>query len=588
MAKDTDKIIADQTKQIADLKKQLAKQQERDAAAAGEIVDYTKDLIALDKQRLDYLQEIRMMSDMIADAEKQIRKSSGESNKNKRKQLRDVRDEAKEAIKIARAEESKLANEKKILTEKQKQAKIAKEILDLQNKYNQEIESGLGFLDTISDTINEIPVVGGILSKALGVDELKENVSKELSKTFASTLQGATANAGSLKDMLIGGFKGAQSGAKGLMASLGPMLPIAIAIGAAVMAIKKSFELDQETTDLAKNLGISKDAARGIHTELMDVAKTTDVVGANTEELTKSYMELAKGLESAKLVTAELAETQVLLTKQFGLSSEEAISFQKLAMASGNTAEQNVAAIKGITDEMTGGMMNYREVMRDVAGTSKAVQATFKGNIGQLTKAIVTARKFGKTLDEVKNITNSLLDIEGSIEKEMQARVLTGKDINLDQARALKLRGDEAGALEEIMNQAGSYSELMAMAPYQQEALAEAAGMTVDELGKGAEQQKLFNDLAAQTGRSIKSASDLREEDLAKLTGATAEQAKALVLQEQQVSSQEKLTQLGDKVMAIFSKFAEPIMDVLDPLLEIVDFILPAIGPLIKFAFAPI
>jgi septal ring factor EnvC (AmiA/AmiB activator) len=86
MAKDTDKIIADQTKQIADLKKQLAKQQERDAAAAGEIVDYTKDLIALDKQRLDYLQEIRMMSDMIADAEKQIRKSSGESNKNKRKQ----------------------------------------------------------------------------------------------------------------------------------------------------------------------------------------------------------------------------------------------------------------------------------------------------------------------------------------------------------------------------------------------------------------------------------------------------------------------------------------------------------------------
>jgi hypothetical protein len=128
----------------------------------------------------------------------------------------------------------------------------------------------------------------------------------------------------------------------------------------------------------------------------------------------------------------------------------------------------------------------------------------------------------------------------------------------------------------------------MQMAPYQQEALAEAAGMTVDELVAGAEQQKLFNDLATQTGRSIKSASDLRQEDLDKLTGATAEQAKALVLQERQVAAQEKLAKFGDKVMAIFGKIAEPLMEVVDPLIDLVDLILPAIGPLIKFAFAPI
>ena len=588
MAKDQDKIIADQAKEIAALKKQIARQREQEAEAQGEVIDYTKDLIALDKQRLDYLREIRSYNDMIVDANKEIRKASGETNKNKRKALRDVRDEAKEAMKVARASEQLLSNEKTVLAERQKQAKIAKEIRDLENKYSESIESSLGFLDNISDTIKEIPIVGDVLSKALGVDELKERVSKELSKTFASTLQGATANAGSLKDMLIGGFKGAAGGAKALMASLGPMLPIAIAIGAAVLAIKKGFELDQETTDLAKNLGMSKDEARGIHSELMGIAATTEVAGANTEELTKAYTELAKGLGSAQLATAELAETQVLLTKQFGLAGEEAVAFQKMAMASGKTAEQNVAAIKGITDEMGGGMMNYREVMKDVAGTSKAVQATFKGNIGQLTKAVITAKKFGKSMDDVKKITDGLLDIEGSIEKEMQARVLTGKEINLDQARALKLRGDEAGAMEEIMKQTGGYAEIMQMAPYQQEALAEAAGMTVDELVAGAEQQKLFNDLATQTGRSIKSASDLRQEDLDKLTGATAEQAKALVLQEQQVAAQEKLAKFGDKVMAIFSKIAEPLMEVVDPLIDLVDLILPAIGPLIKFAFAPI
>jgi hypothetical protein len=233
-------------------------------------------------------------------------------------------------------------------------------------------------------------------------------------------------------------------------------------------------------------------------------------------------------------------------------------------------------------------MMNYRDVMKDVAGTSKAVQATFKGNIGQLTKAVITAKKFGKTLDEVKEITNSLLDIEGSIEKEMQARVLTGKDMNFDIARSLKLRGKETEALEEIYKQAGGYSELMSMAPYQLEATAEAAGMTVDQLIKGAEQQALFAQLSKDTGREIKNAADLREEDIAKISEVNQAEAKRLVMQQQQVAAQEKLSQLGTKITAIFGKIAEPLMEIIDPLMELVDFILPAIGPLLKFAFAPV
>lgn len=588
MAKDSDKLIADQAKQIASLKKQIASQQAQEAAEQGEIIDYTKDLIALDKQRLDYLREIRSYNDMIVGTNKEIRKISGETNKNKRKALRDLRDEAKEAIKIARASEQLLSNEKKVLTERKKQAEIAKEIRNIEDKYGDQIEKSLGFLDTITDTIESIPVVGGILSKALGVDDLKERLAKDLTKSFATTLQGATKGAGGLKTALIGAFKGGAAAAKTMLVSMGPLLPIAIALAGAVMLLKKGFELDQETTDLARNLAISKDEARGIHAELMTVAATTKVVGANTAELTKSYMELASGLGSAKLVTKELAETQVLLTKSFGLAGEEATAFQKMSMVSGKTAEQNVAAIKGITDEMTGGMMNYKEVMKDVAGTSKAVQATFKGNIGKLTEAVITAKKFGKTLDEVKSITDGLLDIEGSLEKEMQARVLTGKDMNFDLARTLKLKGDEAGAMKEVMKQAGSYSELMAMAPYQQEATAEAAGMTVDQLIKGAEHQKLLNDMAKDLGITLDENGKMSEADLQTVLSIGDAEAKNYALNLQQAAAQEKLTQLGDKLAAVFGNLAGPVMEIIDPFIELVDLIMPAIGPLLKIAFAPI
>jgi hypothetical protein len=234
-----------------------------------------------------------------------------------------------------------------------------------------------------------------------------------------------------------------------------------------------------------------------------------------------------------------------------------------MAKLSGRTAEQNVVAIQSITEGMTGGMMNYKAVMKDVASTSKAVQATFKGNIGQLTKAVVTARQFGKTLDEVKSITDGLLDIEGSLEKEMQARVLTGKDMNFDLARTLKLRGDEAGALKEIYKQAGGYDELMKMQPYQLEATAEAAGMTVDKLIEGAENQKLFNDMSTKLGITLDKNGKMTEDQMAIAMASTNEEAKKLVIQQQQNSAAEKMTQLVDNIKASFAEIASgPLGDI--------------------------
>ena len=610
MAKqDSDKVIADQAKQIADLKKQLTKKQERESKSLEEIVDYSAELLKIDEQRLTILTQIESNEDTIKQYTSQIKKLKGETFKDQRKIARLYQDEAKTAAKVGKEKVKQLETDKKRLKLQEQYAKSMQKIKDTQDKYRDSIEESLGFLDTISNTIEEIPVIGGVLNKALGVDEIKEKLGHQLTDIFAKKLNpAATKTADASKQMLESldgaedaagivseeagmmgeGMAGAEAGAVGMGAALGPILLIALAVAAAVETIKKALEVDQEVTDMARGFGISRDEAMEIHHELLGAAANTQVIGANAEAMSTAFREVASELGSVKMATAEMAETQVLLTKQYGLAGEEAAVFQKMAKLSGRTAEQNVVAIQSITEEMTGGMMNYKAVMKDVAGTSKAVQATFKGNIGQLTKAVITARKFGKTLDEVKNITNGLLDIEGSLEKEMQARVLTGKEINLDQARALKLRGDEAGAMEEIMTQVGGYDEIMKMAPYQQEALAEAAGMTVDELVKGTEQQKLFDDLTKETGRSIKNAADLRESDLANLSNATAEQAKALVLQQQQQSAQEKMAKIGDKLSAMWTKLAGPIADIINPLVDIVDSILPAIGPLIKFAFAPL
>jgi hypothetical protein len=599
--KDETKLIADQAKEIANLKAQLSARDETNVKASEKLLDISSQLIANKQRQLEVEDDIaateKLIQRIVTQQQKAVEKGNHEQyvlfkkmERNKKTRLEILKNE-KDTVKATIDQSNQL----------QKQLKLLKQRQEFGEKYSETFEDSLDWLDDIDGTIKNIPIVGGFLSKALGTDKLKEDLVKKFEDGFAASEDAAAGAEDAILDVAGGvdaaaagteamgaGIEGSIGPALGLNAAMGPILLVALAIAAAVELFKKGLEVDQEVTDMARGLGISREEAEHIHHELLGVAEGTEVIGANAEAMSAAFSEVANAMGSIKMVTKEMAESQVLLTKQYGLAGEDAAAFQKMANLSGRTAEQNVVAIQGITEGMTGGMMNYKAVMKDVASTSKAVQATFKGNIGQLTKAVITARKFGTTLDEVKSITDGLLDIEGSLEKEMEARVLTGKDINLDQARALKLKGDEAGAMEEIMKQAGGYNELMKMAPYQQEALAAAAGMTVDQLVKGTEQQKLFDDMSKELGITLDKNGKMTEEQMAIAMASTNEEAKKLVLQQQQASAQEKMAAMGDKLSAIFTKISEPIMDILDPLITMVDDLFPVLKVTIGAAFAPL
>ena len=524
----------------------------------------------------------------IADYEDQIKNTTGEHAEYVKRILAEKIKEAKNAKDVVDSQIDVVSLSEAQLKAREKLAKYEKEI-------SGSIENSLGFLDTISNTISGIPIVGDLLSKVLGVDDLKQKLTKDLTKhvlAAGSSFSTAFASAG-------GGLKGMAGGIKAMIpsimsmgatlwASLAPVLPILLAITAAAIAFKKAFDMDQEVTDMARNLGMSKEEAQGIHSELLEVAEDTKVVGANTEALGAAYQELAKSMGVSKLASAEMAETQVYLTKQMGMAGEEAAAFQKMSMAGGKSSYQNLAVIEAGVKSMTGGMMNYKEVAGDIAKSSKAVQASYKGNIAALTKAVVTAKKFGMTLDDTKKSADSILDVESSLEKEMTANVLTGKNMNLNLARELALRGDTAGAMDEMMKQAGGYDDLMKMAPYQQKAVAEAMGMTTEEMIKAAEHQKNLNTMSKELGITLDENGKMSEEEMARAMASNNEEAKKLAMQQQQNSAAEKLSALGDKLMVIFAKMAEPIMEMLDPLMEMVEVLFPALEVVMSIAFAPL
>ena len=96
----------------------------------------------------------------------------------------------------------------------------------------------------------------------------------------------------------------------------------------------------------------------------------------------------------------------------------------------------------------------------------------------------VAARKLGLEMSTVAGITESLLDFESSIEAQLEASMLLGRNINMDKARQLAFTGDIEGMQREILKQVGGEAEFAKMNYLQRKKLAAAAGTNVENLAR--------------------------------------------------------------------------------------------------------
>jgi hypothetical protein len=262
------------------------------------------------------------------------------------------------------------------------------------------------------------------------------------------------------------------------------------------------------------------------------------------------------------------------------MTSEEASNLQSMSAGMGQTASQTLATTQEMTNaynELTGDHLNAKEIAHDIAKIERGTLASYKGDIKALTMAAIQSKKIGMNMKETQAVADKLLDIEGSLEAEMKANVLTGKSMNMNKARQLALEGKTAEAAAEAVEQAGDYAAFMALGPLQQKAVADAAGMTVEQLQKAGELKKMS---VALGGAEIKDMKDLTAEQIEQLKTAgeiDEEKASQMLKDQQAVSAQEKMAAMTDKISALFSKMAGPLMKIVDPLMHLVEFVMPAI-----------
>ena len=419
-------------------------------------------------------------------------------------QTQKIKDLLKDMDKLSGADLDKRKQEIKdakiILQVKSKELKISQGLTDTQEELLSltDKEAVLAFdiagykkqAKKTADQIRKLSVID--------TDEARKKV-KELKKQAAEThgmfkskekeISAAQANQQIQEKLLstIGLSTGAMAGlvAQARLFSLAllknPLLLGAAALLGVVMALKKAVTFGLELQD---TLGTSAAQSVKITSEFADPKALAQLklLGVNIKENIQAF---GDAFGDVNLATTE---NLVALGKQkrlLGISEADAIKLSKTFMdMTGSTFEtaMNFQTVTGQMAEANG--LRPGDVVKDLAQNTETFAEFAKDGGANLAKAAIQARKLGMSLSTTAKIADSLLDFESSIEKEMEASLMIGKQLNFNRARALALEGDIAGAAADIAAQVGGPEALNQMNVLQRRALADSIGVSVEELSK--------------------------------------------------------------------------------------------------------
>lgn len=481
-------------------------------------------------------------------------------------------------------ERSALETEKESLNALEKQLQSYKEIADTLDRANDHAKK-LGInIETVTDEVQgvfkdamsqleKLPG-GGVLGKFFGVNEKLEQLNSKIFESFVSGMaKGQSTGVAALGALA--------TGAKAFMATLLPIAGTIAAIAAAFFIVKKALDVDSETATMAKNLGISKDEAKEAHHTAIELSMELEQTGINAKEVGKAMEDLSSstGLNVAVLSGVNeqiksIVAGQAMMTQYSSITSEEFGNLTDAAALLNTDVNALAAAAMSFGDELVSG----DALLKDIAKVSKTVLINFSKNPKELIKAVKQAKMLGLELNQVAAAGDSLLNIESSLEAEMTANVLTGRKMNMNKARQLALDGDIAGLQEEIAKQAGLAADYEEMRPYQRKAFAAALGMEVDQVDTMMKQQKLMLDLG-YSQEDLENKLKLTGSDRAaeldrilKTKGKEAELAlRAKYDEEDRVSTQERLADIGNKIADSAAKLGTVLLPVIEGFGKIAD-----------------
>lgn len=330
-------------------------------------------------------------------------------------------------------------------------------------------------------------------------------------------------------------------------------------------------------------MGKIYDAFLGVNKAAVDYTRLSGINATNQAALNSRLATSVDYLETAAALTnqlgmsatsvfsnddiAAMAEAKNLL----GLTAEQAGELgikSKLANTSIDSFQDNLLKGASAGNRLNNSLVAPGVAMQDVLNASEDITMSLGNNPIALGHAAVAARAFGLDLQKVNDIAETLLQFEDSIGNELEAELMTGKNLNLEKAREFALTNDLEGLSRELAKNGATAAEFSQMNRLEQESLAKALGMNREQLGKSI--------LAQEASKNA------TLEQRAAVMGVTKEQMQSMDIQERMAKTIDKLAQAFAPILEAVVPIIEVFAGVLQPVAMTIGYIASGISAMIK------
>ena len=459
-----------------------------------------------------------------------------------------------------------IKSNKKLTKEQKEQAIAAANILKDRNQIQGDLIDKIQDRIDLEDKFNRKLGVGGQLAK--GLDSALQKAGLP-SMGIASAIEEARENF--IKT------NGESSVFKDTMKGIGKNLKEAVSFtnimqGAFALLVKSLKEVDKDTGEFAKDMGISYDNALELRGEMSEVAKASGDILLNSKALMKTQKDLNAFFGQTVKFSGQMVKDFATLEKRAKMTAE---TQGILALESLKTGKRATTLTKELNEQTL--ELNHQKGQDAIGKTSKALQLTFKGSSRELVNQVMSAKALGVSLETANQIASSMLDFEGSIAAELEAELLLGKEINIEKARQFALQGDMGKMAEEVMKNEGIMEAFATKNVIAQEAAAKALGLNRDQLADMIFEQEKINELQDAFGDKVSDMSEaqkeynrMREDGMSAAQAAAELDNDALAAQLESASVAERFEGIMLRIQEIFVGMAEPILGLVDGIMTMV------------------
>jgi hypothetical protein len=263
---------------------------------------------------------------------------------------------------------------------------------------------------------------------------------------------------------------------------------------AVINAYEKVNILEQQNRKLSESFGVNTMRAAQLSKSFdklgISINVNTDKLKIYAGELKKLFPGQAAYLANAGKFGEKIGKQAELMRNKLGLSAEVTEGYIRNQALLSSTSADNFENLENEISKYSAGLRGtyegaFKDITQAIGELDAETAAVFGRNgkgLGNLSNAVLGAKKLGIELGKVLQTGTSFLDVESAIGSEIELQILGAKDLNVAEIQKARLQGDAEKLTKELTDYLLANGEAMKNNNFLLTASAEALGFSNSEL----------------------------------------------------------------------------------------------------------